>query len=171
MGTMKSLLRAATGELAYPRCVAEFDDYRAAQDAVSRLVRAGVPAEEVAVVGRDLRSMQRVLPPGSLALRARMGAVLGVWCGLLFALPFLLAADPRGFTFPITSALIGALVGLGWGAAEQVLARRSGNLGFATGPIQVLAERYEVHVEHRHAEQARGVLGTPLIPRPLTFVS
>jgi hypothetical protein len=163
VGTVKALLRAATAELAYPRCVAEFGDYRSAQDAVDRLVQAGVPAHEIAVVGRNLRSVERVIARTKLGASARFGAVLGAWCGLGAGLPLLLAADARGFTLPISTAVLGALVGLLWGTAEHALLSRGGHRGYAAAPVQLVADRYEVQVEHRHAQRAREVLG----PQPV----
>lgn len=159
MQALKTALRAAATELAYPRCVAEFGDHRAAQDAVDRLVRAGLPPHEIAIVGRDLRSVERVLGRTRLGASARFGAAFGAWCGLAFGLPYLLAADPRGFAVPITTALIGALVGLLWGTAEHLLVSRGGRRRYAAAPVQLVAARYEVQVEHRQAERAREVLG------------
>ena len=159
MNTLKSVLRAATPELAYPRCVAEFSDYASAQDAVDRLVRAGLPPHEIAVVGRNLRSVERVLGATRLGAAARFGAVLGGWCGLAFALPILLAADPRGFTLPISTAVLGALIGLVWAVIGHGLHTRGGARSYAAAPTALVAEQYEVQVEHRHAERAREVLG------------
>lgn len=158
MNTLKSVLRTATAELAYPRRVAEFSDYRSAQDAVDRLVRAGLPPHEIAVVGRSLRSVERVIAATKLGAAARLGAVLGGWCGLAFGLPFLLAADPRGFTLPISTAIVGALVGLAWVAIEHALPAGGAARGYAAAPVQLVADHYEVQVEHRHVERAREAL-------------
>lgn len=156
MTTLKSVLRAATTELAYPRSVAEFSDHRSAQNAVDRLVRGGIPPHEIAVVGRDVRSVERVVAATGLGAAVRFGAVLGAWCGLAFGLPFLLAADPRGLTLPISTAILGALIGLVFGTVG--VGSRGGAPSYATAPVRFLADHYEVQVEHRHAERAREVL-------------
>ena len=158
MNMLKSVLRAVTTELAYPRRVAEFSDYRTAQNAVDRLVQAGLPPHEIAVVGRNLRSVERVIAVTKLGAAARFGAVLGAWCGLALGLPILLAADPRGFTLPISTAILGALVGLAWATIEHALLTRGGSHNYAAAPVQLVADHYEVQVEHRHAERAREVL-------------
>ncbi len=158
MNTLKSDLRAATTELAYPRSVAEFSDYRSAQSAVDRLVQGGFPPYAIAVVGRNLRSVERVVAATKVRVAVRFGAVLGAWCGLAFALPFLLSADPRGFTLPLSTAILGALIGLAWAAVDRALLSRGGGRSYAAAPVQYLADHYEVQVEHRHAEQAREVL-------------
>ena len=76
----------------------------------------------------------------------------------IFSLPLLLDADARGFTLPITTAVLGALVGVAWATIEHALLTRGGALSYASAPIQIVAEHYEVQVEHRHAERAREVL-------------
>jgi hypothetical protein len=156
--TLKSVLPVPTGELAYPRSVAEFSDYRSAQDAVDRLVQAGVPPHEIAIVGRNVRSVERVLARTKLGAAARFGAVFGGWCGLAFGLPFLLAADPRGLTLAVMTTVFGALVGALWATIAHGLLSRGGSRRFAAAPVQLAADLYEVQVEHRSAEQARTAL-------------
>ena len=166
MDTLKSVLRAATTELAYPRCVAECSDYRAAQNAVDRLIRAGIAPHEIAVVGGNLRSVERVIARTKLGAAARFGAVLGAWCGLAFAVPLLLATDTRGITLPVTTAVLGALVGLAWATIEHALLTRGGARSFVAAPTQIVADHYEVQVEHRHAERACEVLRPASAPAP-----
>lgn len=167
MNTRRPVFRTATGELAYPRCVAEFSDYTSAQNTVDRLVSAGLPPHEIAVVGRNLRSVERVVAATTLGAAARFGAVLGAWCGLAFGLSFMLAADPRGFSLPVSTAVLGALIGLAWATIERALPSRGNARSYPAAPVRLVADHYEIQVEHRHAERAREVLAHAM-PGPRT---
>jgi hypothetical protein len=160
---MNSLLRACcepaawrsnTVELNYPRRVAEFDNYAAAQDAVDTLVAWDFPVHHVAIVGRGLRSVERVTGPTE-PRAAAIGAAFGAWFGLFGALSFDSATTAHRIGFLLSSVIFGALAGLLWAQLEHLLLRRDfSSVG------QVLADRYELTVEHHLAERARELLNT-----------
>ena len=58
-GTYPSMARSAKLHPARRR-IATFDDYAEAERAVERLTAHGFPVERVAIVGRDLRSVEQI---------------------------------------------------------------------------------------------------------------
>src|SRR5262245_16799865 len=68
--------------------VGTFTDYASAQRAVDYLSDNGFPVERAAMVGTDLRLVERVLGRMTTARAALAGAASGAWFGLLIGLLF-----------------------------------------------------------------------------------
>ena len=155
-----ALWRRSTVELQYPRCVASYDNYAAAAQAVDALADWGFPVREAAIVGRGLRSVERVTGPAR-SWATTIGALLGAWFGLFGALTVPTVTAGNRFGLLLSSIALGAVGGLIWAEAQRVLLNR--NFVSAT---QVLADRYELVVEHHLADQARQLLGSADAPVP-----
>ncbi|HVQ94189.1 MAG TPA: general stress protein [Mycobacteriales bacterium] len=134
----------------YPR-------YADAQATVDQLADAHFPVEEVSIVGRDLRLVEDVTGRLSYGRAALSGAAAGAWIGLLFGLFIGLFADDT------TSALALLFWGLVFGALGGMLfsvgsyALTGGRRDFVS-ISQLVAERYDVTVDARTAEDARRIL-------------
>jgi hypothetical protein len=143
--------------LEYPRSLGVYDGYAEAQRAVDFLADKGFPVENVAIVGTELKSIERVtgrLTRGKVALA---GALSGLWIGLFVGIAFAIFSKDGGLGFLITTPLLGALFMLLWSQLGFTAATRGGTRDFAS-VSQVIATKYEVLVEHKVAEQARELL-------------
>jgi len=107
--------------------VAVVSDMDAAQDAVERLIAAGIGTDHVSVVGKDAQSARRVngfVTTGSIAGQsAAAGAWIGGVFGLLMgtALLFVPGAGPLIVLGPLAAAAVGAAEGGLLGGAVAVL--------------------------------------------------
>lgn len=102
--------------------VAEFGQYKEATDYVEALLAKDFPAGMIAIVGSDLRSVERVRGKLSYARIALGGATTGAWVGLIFGLLF-----GSGTTDPAAAAST-AMTGLGSIGASVVIAAGIGML-------------------------------------------
>ena len=141
------------------RVVASYSSYRDAERAVDLLSDRRFPVQRVAIVGRDLQSVEQVtgrLGYGRAALNgAAQGAVLGLLFGWLFGL--------FNWVDPLVASLTLALYGLLWGAVVGALvgllwhALSGGRRDFASvGGMQ--ATRYDVMVDEEVADDAARIL-------------
>jgi hypothetical protein len=107
--------------------VAVVSDMDAAQDAVERLIAAGIGRDHVSIVGKDAKSARRVngfVTTGSIAGQsAAAGAWIGGVFGLLMgtALLFVPGAGPLIVLGPLAAAALGAAEGGLLGGAVAVL--------------------------------------------------
>jgi hypothetical protein len=135
------------------RAIASFDRYEDAQEYVDRLADREFPVEHVVIVGRDPVIVERVMgrldawrAAGSGALS---GAVMGLFFGWLFALFF--AHDGTSLL-----AILGywLLVSAAFGALIGVVSYAFGGRHSFTSMSTISARRYEVLVDHAHADEA-----------------
>ena len=142
------------------RAIASFTSYREAEAAVDHLSDQRFPVERVAIVGRDLHTVEQVtgrLGYGRAALNgAAQGALLGLLFGWLFGL--------FDWVDPLVTSLTLAIYGLLWGAVVGALlglllyALSGGRRDFASvGGMR--ASRYDVMVDEEVADEAARVLG------------
>jgi hypothetical protein len=126
--------------------VASFENYAAAVDCVDQLIRHDFPAPMVAIVGTDLRSVERVrgkLSYGTLAFR---GLVTGSWLGLLVSM--FVTTGSVGLTTG-AAIVIGAGVGMLVNILRFSLSRNRHEFSSSTA---VIASKYEVLVPHPLAQ-------------------
>ncbi|MFF2277378.1 general stress protein [Agromyces sp. NPDC058126] len=138
--------------------VASFESYAEAQAAVDRLSKAEFPVKELAIVGTDLTSVERITGKLTWSRAAGAGALSGAWFGLFLGLLFFIFA-PSGASLGILGAAV--LIGAGFGMIFSVVSysvnRRRRDF---TSVMQVLATRYAIIAEPAHVSRARTVLGT-----------
>ncbi len=136
--------------------VAVYLDYASAQRAVDYLSDNGFPVEQTAIVGTDLRLVERVLGRMTIARAALAGAASGAWFGLFIGLLFALFTT-RGWLLVI---LTGLLIGAVWGAVFGAIAHAmTGGRRDFTSSSHLVAERYAVTVTAEHADRAKQMLG------------
>ncbi len=141
--------------LDFPMSLAVYDDYTAAQRAVDHLADHDFPVQNVLIVGTDLKQVERVTGRLSWGRVLGAGALSGIWLGLFVGLIFALFTEEDWLGLILSTALFGAVFGIVWAAIGY--AATQGRRDF-TSVSQVVATRYEVLVEHKHAEQARALL-------------
>ena len=139
--------------------VASYATYEEAQRAVDFAADRRFPVERLAIVAGDLRLVEQVTGRegyGTAALNgAASGAITGVFIGFILGLFSLLTPLTSGVTLALWGLVIGAVVGALVGLLVHVLA--GGRRDFSS-VSQIVATRYEVLVEHKHAAQGRELL-------------
>lgn len=152
--------------LQFPQSLGVYDEYAAAQRAVDHLADRGFPVENCMIVGTDLKQVERVtgrLTTGRVALG---GLLSGLWLGLFVGLIFSLFGTGQTLQIVVSTALFGMLFGLIWALIGY--AATQGRRDF-TSVSQVVATKYEVLVEHKHAARGRELLGDLPGGRPDPF--
>ncbi len=147
---------ASMFDLQYPRSVGVFDTYVAAEKAVDYLADQGFPVGNLAIVGTDLRTVERVLARRTWRTVLLQGAAQGLSTALILFLVlwlFVPGANVLGLLF--AALVFSILVSMVFAAIGYSLSR--GERDF-TSVQQTVATRYEVLCEHKVAEQAQELL-------------
>ena len=140
--------------------VANFKQYTDAIAYVDNLIKHNFPAGSVAIVGSDLRTVERIRGKINYNRLALGGAVTGSWVGLAFGLIFgagVEPVDPNEFTFSesmLSSVVIGAGLGMLFNVVRYALSR---NKKTFVSQSAVVAAKYQVQVPASLADQARAV--------------
>jgi hypothetical protein len=143
-------------ELQFPQSVGIYNSYADAQKAVDYLADEKFEVQNLAIVGTDLKSVERVLGRRNWGTVVTQGLQSGVSTGLLVALVLLIFAQPASFLVLLAVSLaIGIALGIGFSAAAYAMSR--GKRDF-TSISQTVATKYEVLCEHKVAAQAREML-------------
>lgn len=136
-----------------------YDTYPEAQAVVDRLAKAEFPVKQVAIVGSDLKTVERVTGKMSYGRAAGAGAASGAWFGLFIGLVlFLFSATANAIVYVGAAALIGAGFGMLFGIVSYTLNRRRRDF---TSTHQVLASRYEIIVDPSLVIRAQELLARP----------
>jgi hypothetical protein len=139
-----------------------YDGYAQAQHVVDYLSDNEFPVQNVAIVGTELKSVERVTGRLTRGKVAAAGAISGLWIGLFVGIAFALFSKQGQLGFLITTPVLGAVFMLVWSQLGFTAATRGGTRDFAS-VSQVVATKYEVLVEHHVASRARELLaGMPL---------
>lgn len=143
-------------KLQRPMSVAIYDDYADAQQAVDYLADRHFPVNQLAIVGTDLKSVEKVTGQVTWG-RVLLGGFLqgAMWAGM-FALVMYFAQPGLGLMNALLIGLVGfGLVGMVM-AGLQYRAQR-GQRDY-TSTINIIATHYEVLAESTVADQARSLL-------------
>ena len=136
--------------------VADFSNYQEAVAYVERIILGEFPPNSIAIVGTNLRSVERVRARISYGKIAISGAATGLWLGLLFYIVFGFGTNPATDNpEPLFSIGSAVLVGAGLGMLFQVIrfSLSKTKRGFAS-TSQFVASKYEVQVPSDLVSQA-----------------
>lgn len=147
-------------QLEYPQSVGVYNTYDDAQRVVDFLADQKFPVQHLAIVGTELRSVERVLGRRNWGTVILAGVQNGVTTGIMISLLMMLfvqeaAANP--LVIIVYALLIGIFVGVVMSSISYWAAR--GKRDF-TSVSQTIATKYEVLAEHKVAGQARGLVAT-----------
>jgi hypothetical protein len=143
-------------ELEFPQSVGLYDTYEAAQKAVDYLADNKFEVQNLAIVGTELKSVERVLGRRNWGTVIGQGVQSGVSTGLLVGIVMLLFARPQSILALLLVALgIGIVIGVAFQALGYAMTR--GKRDF-TSVTQTVATKYEVLCEHKLAAKARELL-------------
>ena len=139
--------------------VATFTEYRDAVSYVEKLLTADFPTGSIAIVGNNLRSVERVRGRISNAKVAISGATSGMTVGLIVGLLSPVSTTSANVVAVTTAALaqpmlIGAGVGMLFNIVRFALSKNKRS--FASVSMAV-AKEYEVQVPGNLVEQAKRV--------------
>jgi uncharacterized protein YacL len=151
MGSMSSIF-----ELEFPQSVGLYSSYADAQKAVDFLADEKFEVQNLAIVGTELKSVERVLGRRTWSTVILAGVQSGVSTGLLVALVIMIFLKPTNFLLLLLVALV---IGIGLAVAFGALgyAASRGKRDF-TSVTQTVATKYEVLCEHKVAARAREML-------------
>jgi len=143
-------------ELKFPQSVGVFNTYADAQKAVDYLADEKFEVQNLAIVGTDLKSVERVLGRKSWGTVLAQGVQSGISTGLLVGIIFLVFSEPTSIlTLLLGSLALGIVLGVAFSAIAYAMSR--GRRDF-TSVTQTVATKYEVLCEHKVAAQAREML-------------
>ena len=143
-------------ELQFPQSVGIYSSYADAQKAVDFLADAKFEVQNLAIVGTDLKSVERVLGRRNWGTVITQGLQSGISTGLLVGLGDVdLHSTLSILLLLLVSLAIGVSLGVGFSAAAYAMSR--GRRDF-TSVTQTIATKYEVLCEHKVAAQAREML-------------
>jgi hypothetical protein len=144
-------------DLEYPRSLGVFDRYEQAQKVVDYLSDNEFAVQNLAIVGTELRTVERIAGRLTRGKVAAASAASGVWMGLFIGAAFALFGNGNPLGFIITLVVLGAVFGAVWSQIGYSALTRGGTRDFSS-VSQVVATKYEVLVEHKVAESARELL-------------
>lgn len=157
MSSQQSFRGSAIGlTLDFPQSLGVYDKYEQAQKAVDFLSDNEFPVENCMIVGTDLKQVERVT--GRLTTRrvALGGLASGAWMGVFIGLLFSFFGDGSSvLAIIVSTVVIGALFGVIMALAGYAATR--GQRDFSS-VSRIVATRYEVLVEHKHAARGRQLL-------------
>ena len=143
-------------DLEYPQSVGVFATYPAAEQAVDQLADNGFPVGNLAIVGTDLRTVERVIARKTWGTVLGQGAMQGLSTALILVLVLWLFVPGANVIALLLAALaFSVLVSMGFAALGYSVSRGARDF---TSVQQTVATRYEVLCEHKVAEQAREML-------------
>lgn len=145
-------------KLKFPQSIGIFATYEEAQKAVDHLADSQFPVQNLAIVGTELRSIERVLGRRTWGTVIGQGVQSGISTGLLVGLLMLLFTEPANFIGLFISALlIGIVIGISFAVLGYWMSQ--GKRDF-TSVSRTVATRYELLSEHKVAAKARELLAT-----------
>ena len=133
------------------------DTYAEAQSVVNRLTHAGYSLANIAIVGRDLVTIERVTGRLTYAKVALRGAINGAWFGLFIGFVFGATATTGETLYLPATVAIGAGIGMLFNLVTYSMRRRRHDFQSVQ---QVVASRYDVIVPPGTGEAAKAALAS-----------
>ena len=143
-------------KLEYPQSLGVYDTYADAQKAVDVLADQNFPVGNLAIVGTDLRLVERVTGRRTWGTVLGQGVMSGLSTGFIVAIFMMILFPTPDFLGQLLTALvIGVAIGLLFAILGYALSR--GQRDF-TSVTQTVATKYELLCEHKVVAQARELL-------------
>jgi hypothetical protein len=135
-----------------------YDTYVEAQQVVDKLAKADFDVRQLAIIGSDLKTIERITGKLTYGRSALAGAATGAWFGLFAGtVLFLFAATPN-VTYALAVILIGAAFGMLFGIVSYAINRRRKDY---TSTNQVVASSYQVIAPSNLIVRAQELLQRP----------
>ncbi|MEO0023570.1 MAG: hypothetical protein RL196_11 [Actinomycetota bacterium] len=158
-GSNRALNRGLSPVVPTGDVVGEFTSYLEAVQLVDNIVAGGFAANLIAIVGSDLKSVERVRGRLTYGRVAMNGALNGAWLGLFLGIIFASATSAGAFTNDvIAAAVLGAGLGMIWGVIRMSM--RGARRQFISGSI-IIAASYQVVVPNGMGGKASEMAAKP----------
>lgn len=156
-----------TFRLEYPQSLGVYTSYADAQKAVDSLADQNFPVANLAIVGTDLKLVERVTGRKTWGTVLMQGVSSGLSTALMVALLIWFLNPDRDLLSVFSMALvIGILIGVTFAAIGHALSR--GQRDF-TSVSQTIPSKFEILCEHKVAAQARQMLSHTSDARAAAF--
>lgn len=137
--------------------LSSLDTYAEAQSVVNRLTHAGYSVANIAIVGRNLVTIERVTGRLTYAKVALRGALNGAWFGLFIGFIFGATSTDATTVFLPATLAIGAGIGMLINLVTYSMRRRRHDFQSVQ---QVVASQYDIIVPSGTADAARAALAS-----------
>ncbi len=163
--TIPSLFSRNANPQSVPRgdVLQSLDTYSEAQAIVNRLAHTEFSVANIAIVGRDLVTVERVTGRLTYAKVALRGALNGSWFGLFIGFIFGATSTEATTLFVPATAAIGAGVGMLFNLVIYSMRRRRHDYQSVQ---QVVASQYDIIVPNGTADAARAALAAAPQTKP-----
>jgi len=159
MSNFSGFSRRAPQQSSVPRgdVLGSYDSYTDAQKVINRLAKAEFDIKNIAIVGRDLTTVEMVTARLSYGRGALAGATTGAWLGLFFGLISTVIAPvtPQQIGIFFAAILTGAGIGMIFGVVNYSMMRKRRDYAATS---QLIADRYEIIISPEFTAKAQGVL-------------
>jgi len=135
-----------------------YDTYPEAQRVVDRLSKADFEVKKLAIVGNDLKTVERVTGKLTYGRTALAGAATGAWFGLFIGLLFFIMTENPNLSFVAAAPLVGAGAGMLLSVLTFSMSRKRRDF---TSTHQVLASNYQVIIDPQLTARATELLAQP----------
>lgn len=167
MSNFSGFSRRAPLQSSVPRgdVLASFESYTDAQDAINKLAKAEFDVKGIAIVGRNLTTVEMVTARLSYGRAALAGASTGAWLGLFFGLISTIIAPitTQQVAIFFSAIVAGAGIGMIFGVVNYSIMRKRRDYAATS---QLLAERYDVIISPNLTAKAHSILGTSAAGMP-----
>jgi len=136
-----------------------YSDYLEAQNVINVLAKAEFDVKNMAIVGRDLTTVEVVTARLSYGRGAIAGATTGAWLGLFLGLiaTIITPISTQQIGIFFAAILTGAGIGMIFGVVNYSMVRKRRDFASAQ---QLIAERYDIIISPELTAKAHRVLGT-----------
>jgi hypothetical protein len=135
--------------------IGTYDTYPEAQQIVDKLARADFDVRQLAIIGNDLKTVERVTGKLTYGRAAAAGAASGAWFGLFAGILLFIISPTPNFGFMFAAVLIGAGFGMLFGVVMYGVNRRRRDF---TSTHQVVASNYQVIAPSTQIARAQELL-------------
>jgi hypothetical protein len=160
MSNQPPFSRRPVGPPTVPRgdVLGTYETYQEAQQVVEKLSRSDFDVRQLAIVGSDLKSIERVTGKMSYPRAALGGAATGAWFGLFAGILLFTFTTSPNYTYAFAVILFGAALGMLYGLARYAITRRTRDY---TSTQQVIASSYQVLAPSNLIVRAQELLQRP----------
>ena len=136
-----------------------FGEYTDAVALVEKLVDGDFPVSAIAIVGKDLKTVERIRGRMSNSKVALSGATTGAFIGLVLGLFSPVSGEGDAVTITITNLIQPILIAAGVGMLFNIIRfSMAKNKRSFVSTSMVMAKEYEVQVPQNLVSQARAVM-------------
>jgi hypothetical protein len=138
--------------------IGTYDTYDEAKQIVEKLARSDFDVTQLAIIGNELKTVERVTGKLTYGRVALGGAASGAWFGLFGGILLLIISASPNYAYLLAAIAIGAGFGMLFGVATYGINRRRRDF---TSTHQVVASNYQVIAPSDRIARAQELLSRP----------